>query len=82
MTEVLLYSVGTAPSPRLQGTRLPAPLSRQPFGARGATVKVDAIDEDAAVMLLFSHVVSAQRASRAGLTVGVESALRSASPGP
>jgi hypothetical protein len=56
------------PNTALQRTRVrPAggrsPLSFETFGARGATVKVDATDEDAAVVLLFSHVVSAQRAS-------------------
>ena len=52
-----------APNPRLQRTRMCAPLSRKPFGARGATVKVDATDGHAAVVLLFSHVMSRQRAS-------------------
>jgi hypothetical protein len=40
-----------------------SPLSFKTFGARGATVKVDATDGHVAVVLLFSHVMSRQRAS-------------------
>jgi len=61
-----LNSSSRPPNNALQRTRsapLRSPLSFETFGARGATVEVDATDEHAAVVLPFSHVVSGQRAS-------------------